>query len=53
MLTGVLVKTIGSGSTRQAEPCLYVRDPASFGGESKASFRHFLYLVIGRHSNAL
>lgn len=53
MLAEALVKPIGSGSTRQPELRLYVGDPASLGSEAKASFRLFLDLLIGGHSDAL
>lgn len=53
MLAGALVKPIRSGSTRQTELCLYVGDPASLGSKAKASFRLFLDLLIGGHSDAL
>lgn len=53
MLAGALVKPIGSGSTRQPELRLYVGDPASLGSEATVSFRLFLDLLIGGHSDAL
>lgn len=53
ILAGALVKPIGCGSTRQPELRLNVGDPASLGSEAKASFRLFLDLLIGGHSDAL